>query len=116
MKQFVPDLVGDHFGFEQLVELILDKDELVTTIEQTDRALEFAIACWQFANCKTALHRGLARGFRGAHVFGYLGIGAQLQRGGADTRERVHLRRSEEHTSELQSLMRISYAVFCLQK
>src|SRR3546814_4226496 len=24
--------------------------------------------------------------------------------------------RSEEHTSELQSLMRISYAVFCLQK
>src|SRR3546814_7468315 len=26
------------------------------------------------------------------------------------------LRRSEEHTSELQSLMRISYAVFCLNK
>src|SRR3546814_1740103 len=26
------------------------------------------------------------------------------------------LTRSEEHTSELQSLMRISYAVFCLQK
>src|SRR3546814_2084398 len=28
---------------------------------------------------------------------------------------RLHLR-SEEHTSELQSLMRISYAVFCLKK
>src|SRR3546814_8167914 len=27
-----------------------------------------------------------------------------------------HLQRSEEHTSELQSLMRISYAVFCLKK
>src|SRR3546814_7523979 len=27
-----------------------------------------------------------------------------------------NLRRSEEHTSELQSLMRISYAVFCLKK
>src|SRR3546814_2209893 len=27
-----------------------------------------------------------------------------------------HERRSEEHTSELQSLMRISYAVFCLKK
>src|SRR3546814_8976760 len=26
------------------------------------------------------------------------------------------LRRSEEHTSELQSLMRLSYAVFCLKK
>src|SRR3546814_6415920 len=46
------------------------------------------------------------------------------QRGGSD---RVHApgfgqrsvtgtRRSEEHTSELQSLMRISYAVFCLKK
>src|SRR3546814_1346358 len=31
-------------------------------------------------------------------------------------RERRECRRSEEHTSELQSLMRISYAVFCLKK
>src|SRR3546814_4879597 len=29
---------------------------------------------------------------------------------------REESRRSEEHTSELQSLMRISYAVFCLKK
>src|SRR3546814_2224105 len=29
---------------------------------------------------------------------------------------RRHARRSEEHTSELQSLMRKSYAVFCLKK
>src|SRR3546814_7560997 len=28
----------------------------------------------------------------------------------------AYLGRSEEHTSELQSLMRISYAVFCLKK
>src|SRR3546814_7410947 len=28
----------------------------------------------------------------------------------------AHADRSEEHTSELQSLMRISYAVFCLKK
>src|SRR3546814_5249295 len=33
----------------------------------------------------------------------------------AETRAAVR-RRSEEHTSELQSLMRISYAVFCLKK
>src|SRR3546814_5296223 len=32
------------------------------------------------------------------------------------TPQRVILVRSEEHTSELQSLMRISYAVFCLKK
>src|SRR3546814_6569345 len=31
-------------------------------------------------------------------------------------RPREEHARSEEHTSELQSLMRISYAVFCLQK
>src|SRR3546814_8470122 len=38
-------------------------------------------------------------------------IGRSVQlAGGAD------LQRSEEHTSELQSLMRISYAVFCLKK
>src|SRR3546814_7600042 len=37
---------------------------------------------------------------------------------GADGRSRafVNDQRSEEHTSELQSLMRISYAVFCLKK
>src|SRR3546814_7970830 len=32
------------------------------------------------------------------------------------TGEMHHFLRSEEHTSELQSLMRISYAVFCLKK
>src|SRR3546814_4106311 len=35
---------------------------------------------------------------------------------GADIADRVVVMRSEEHTSELQSLMRISYAVFCLKK
>src|SRR3546814_4427808 len=35
--------------------------------------------------------------------------------GGRRDRVRPYLR-SEEHTSELQSLMRISYAVFCLKK
>src|SRR3546814_10454766 len=38
--------------------------------------------------------------------------------GGQDRARRRHAvrERSEEHTSELQSLMRISYAVFCLNK
>src|SRR3546814_4017793 len=35
---------------------------------------------------------------------------------GAHTKNLFLKDRSEEHTSELQSLMRISYAVFCLQK
>src|SRR3546814_981937 len=33
-----------------------------------------------------------------------------------DAKAAQKLQRSEEHTSELQSLMRISYAVFCLKK
>src|SRR3546814_4180457 len=35
---------------------------------------------------------------------------------GADGNVYAVAQRSEEHTSELQSLMRISYAVFCLKK
>src|SRR3546814_3348807 len=34
----------------------------------------------------------------------------------ARIRRETAMQRSEEHTSELQSLMRISYAVFCLKK
>src|SRR3546814_3839161 len=44
---------------------------------------------------------------------GDAGIGIPHRHGGGD----IGLAdRSEEHTSELQSLMRISYAVFCLKK
>src|SRR3546814_9234180 len=42
-------------------------------------------------------------------------IRRQLRRGAAGD-DRGGGTRSEEHTSELQSLMRISYAVFCLKK
>src|SRR3546814_13446583 len=42
---------------------------------------------------------------------------AQVEPGAADEdRQPPRVVRSEEHTSELQSLMRISYAVFCLKK
>src|SRR3546814_10159107 len=42
-------------------------------------------------------------------------LGLQLQVGGP-AQQCGAQQRSEEHTSELQSLMRISYAVFCLKK
>src|SRR3546814_10092692 len=56
-------------------------------------------------------------------VIGRMGRSAK-QRGNAGSKrnshksilEFHHVIRSEEHTSELQSLMRISYAVFCLKK
>src|SRR3546814_10796497 len=39
-----------------------------------------------------------------------------VRRGGVGLLQDLGVERSEEHTSELQSLMRISYAVFCLKK
>src|SRR3546814_2113692 len=56
--------------------------------------------------------RQVDRGVRGAAA-------ARVDRGGGaqgDVVPGVDPWRSEEHTSELQSLMRISYAVFCLKK
>src|SRR3546814_1478176 len=42
----------------------------------------------------------------------YFATNRRVVKDGAD----AEISRSEEHTSELQSLMRISYAVFCLKK
>src|SRR3546814_6490807 len=93
-----------------------------------------------YSFCANALWRAaIRRGVRGLHligvpVFGYQGdllIGAgcvaavetsavTLGENGLAPRFTAAVKagglRSEEHTSELQSLMRISYAVFCLKK
>src|SRR3546814_6196754 len=57
------------------------------------------------------------RGDGHPHLAGDLppGAGGSLE-APEDALQRPPLPRSEEHTSELQSLMRISYAVFCLKK
>src|SRR3546814_6007007 len=67
-------------------------------------------------------HRGVARGVEHHERFPQPGNGG-LQVLRRDVLEELLLdaerpadQRSEEHTSELQSLMRISYAVFCLKK
>src|SRR3546814_2142289 len=48
--------------------------------------------------------------------FALLAAQVALRMTADDDTMRPEKRRSEEHTSELQSLMRISYAVFCLKK
>src|SRR3546814_1386208 len=64
-----------------------------------------ALARAQHVHAEVAVERLQARG---------QGLGKRLRRGSCI--ESAGVRRSEEHTSELQSLMRISYAVFCLKK
>src|SRR3546814_1087490 len=86
-------------------------------------------------------HAEATRNWRGSEDSGRLGtksvleprVGARITRASFWSGDRKHCRqreaqcgrleafwrlivRSEEHTSELQSLMRISYAVFCLKK
>src|SRR3546814_6113976 len=51
---------------------------------------------------------------QGAAFFGFMDVLFKNQEKWASSND--PLARSEEHTSELQSLMRISYAVFCLKK
>src|SRR3546814_1269599 len=77
-----------HFAVGDAPEDVADQaDEVAVVRDQHDRAVEV----------------GERLGQRLAHV--------QVQVVG-----RFVEQRSEEHTSELQSLMRISYAVFCLKK
>src|SRR3546814_7282909 len=92
---------GEHFDFLQVRQL-LRRHRAVAVVEG-DRQ-------------RQVLQRVLLRRHRHRRAVGdagddeHAGIAAQ-----AYARSEVGVR-SEEHTSELQSLMRISYAVFCLKK
>src|SRR3546814_7488484 len=87
-------------------------------------AYEMRISDWSSDVCSSDLHaiavvipqRAGERAF-GAAMARYLILLRRQQRlpFGIGLVNLFHVR-SEEHTSELQSLMRISYAVFCLQK
>src|SRR3546814_8111125 len=61
-----------------------------------------------------AARHGLVR--RGGFGVGVSPSGSQRDTAGPVAPSSPFVCRSEEHTSELQSLMRISYAVFCLKK
>src|SRR3546814_8376140 len=76
--------------------------------------------CWQMlepVELRTAMQQCVGAGQHYGIEFGRIrripNARAHLEQGIAN---RLQSKRSEEHTSELQSLMRISYAVFCLKK
>src|SRR3546814_4875643 len=68
----------------------------------------------RFDGAETRLRVGTADGDYGEYQLGQI-VGTGWATGHLVVAGEYH-RRSEEHTSELQSLMRISYAVFCLKK
>src|SRR3546814_5697977 len=92
----------------QLVRI--DGDEPAAAAHRRARSLDPAMPALR--GHRAGAHRLLSRAFRAAH---------DRRRGRPRPRldpdaAREPGSRSEEHTSELQSLMRISYAVFCLKK
>src|SRR3546814_7915341 len=64
-------------------------------------------------NISRACERGLAEQIAESRAERWRAENAEAL---ASSNRYVERNRSEEHTSELQSLMRISYAVFCLKK
>src|SRR3546814_10626399 len=76
-----------------------------------------AVKIGQALGAASARHPQAGRFAGAARCVGQLATGRDIKRaagiGPVEMRARS---RSEEHTSELQSLMRISYAVFCLKK
>src|SRR3546814_6817399 len=65
--------------------------------------------------CTLSKHKAEARGYNDALMFDWRGQVAEGTGANAFFVKDGALHRSEEHTSELQSLMRNSYAVFCLK-
>src|SRR3546814_3753549 len=101
-------------GANQRIDLLVQRrDRIIDAIALAHRALDHGAS---FAEAREARDHQ-----RGAHAG--LGLRQAAARGALDEHSRKFDARSpkppvrsEEHTSELQSLMRTSYAVFCLQK
>src|SRR3546814_3685975 len=86
-------------------------ESLRPDVQVTDLARQHGITRWQVYHWRKRLREGrlaLPESVASAPAFAALMVEEPPQPRPAN--------RSEEHTSELQSLMRISYAVFCLKK
>src|SRR3546814_9317819 len=118
------DLTGD----AETVEAILEEAGKVTSksVAPLSRAADEEGCHW--ADGAVTTPAGFPQAYKTYAEGGWVGVGGDPAYGGmgmpkavsAQVEEMVNSAslsfRSEEHTSELKSLMRISYAVFCLQK
>src|SRR3546814_10006562 len=91
---------------DPLVIAALDPRRDVALVRQEQRPLDLEPIGGESLEPQHGLRRRRAR----PEILPHTGLSVEI---GTD---RAAPQRSEEHTSELQSLMRISYAVFCLKK
>src|SRR3546814_8958222 len=73
--------------------------------------VHYPLSGWRFFNLVVTYHNNAPEPVAGLPV-----EFDEVMRGFRHVHDKAQSIRSEEHTSELQSLMRISYAVFCLKK
>src|SRR3546814_1972417 len=101
------DLVAARVG-EQVAVPVLEAVEPAHALDQLRAGLEHEVVrvAEDDLGAEVLQVGRRQRADRAAGAYGHEAGGADLAPGG----------RSEEHTSELQSLMRTSYAVFCLRK
>src|SRR3546814_2565762 len=112
--------LADPFGDQRGLFLALDLDRHFIGLLPLARALLFEfeqlhMAAHALARADGGEEADLVAAIVDAHLdaFDPGPVGARAEH--RDQRERQEAVRSEEHTSELQSLMRTSYAVFCLK-
>src|SRR3546814_1777410 len=114
MSIFLSGQMQKDFGYD-FCRTVSDKNPLVVGgMRRTDCSMvSDGAAALVLTDVQTALGMKKAIAFRAAkHVQDYL----PMAKRDVIAFEGPAKARSEEHTSELQSLMRISYAVFCLKK
>src|SRR3546814_3624498 len=111
------DLVADAIARRDMADLKDELGDLLLQVVFHARMAEEA-GLFDLADVATAISDKMER--RHPHIFGDRAEGGHHLWEEIKAEERAakgsatHALRSEEHTSELQSLMRISYAVFCL--
>src|SRR3546814_6748687 len=98
-------LLAESAGLHDLLDAKLTVNSPNATVKATSVIAGMLTGADSIDDLDVLRHGGMPRLFAGVRAPSTLG-----------TFLRSFTHRSEEHTSELQSLMRISYAVFCLKK
>src|SRR3546814_7843456 len=107
-------LLGGRVHAHRVVDAVLDRERQLAVVavdrarRGVDQVLDAVVAAG-LEDVHEADDVGVDVGVRVLERVAYAGLGGEVD-------HPLRLERSEEHTSEIQSLMRRSFAVFCLKK